>query len=112
MAQAQWCAVFELNLRHVHIARLQIAAIVALMAQSGCHVLAQLCYIKICTGAALGHVLIQHYHLLAIAVNVLPHHIACLVGQIPAHVLNLRIQIAAEIIGVAERCAQEQNCVA
>ena len=91
-AQAQWRAVFELNLRHVHIACLQIAATVALMAQGRCHVLAQLCYIKIGAGAALGHILIHHHHLFAIAVNVLPHHVACLVRQIAAHVLNVRIQ--------------------
>ena len=94
-AQAQWRAVFELNLRHVHIACLQIAAMVALMAQGRCHVLAQLCRIKIRAGAALGHILIQHYHLFAIAINVLPHHVACLVGQIAVHVLNVRIQFAA-----------------
>ena len=92
MAQAQGCAVFELNLRHVHNTRLQIAATVALMAQGRCHVLAQLCRIKIRAGAALGHILVHHYHLLAIAVNVLPHHVACLVVQIAAHDLNLRNQ--------------------
>ena len=91
-AQVQGRAVFELNLRHVHIACLQIAATVALVAQGRCHVLAQLCRIKIRAGAALGHILVHHYHLLAIAVNVLPHHVACLVGQIAAHDLNLRIQ--------------------
>ena len=91
-AQAQRCAAFELNLRHIYIACLQIAAIVALMAQGRCHVLAQLCRIKIRAGAALGHILVHHHHLFAIAVNVLPHHVACLVRQIAAHVLNLRIQ--------------------
>ena len=94
-AQVQGRAVFELNLRHVHIACLQIVATVALMAQGRYHILAQLCRIKIRAGAALGHVLIHHYHLLAIAVNVLPLHVACLVRQIAAHVLNVRIQFAA-----------------
>ena len=91
-AQAQGRAVFELNLRHVHNACLQIAATVALKAQSGCHVLAQLSHIKISAGAALGHILIYHHHLFALAVNVLPHHVACLVRQVAAHILNERIQ--------------------
>lgn len=91
MAQMQRCAVFELNLRYVRIACLQIAATVVLMAQGWCHVLTQLYHIKIGAGAALGHSLIHHHHLFTLAVNVLPHYIACLLGQIAAHVLNVRI---------------------
>ena len=84
LTQAQWRAVFELNLGDQYKACWQIAVLVFWWAQGWCHVLAQLRHIPIPirTGTACEPVLIHHHHLVAIAVIFSPHHFAFWVGPI------------------------------